>query len=133
LYELGVDIASSGTFFDGDLVLKEYQDNIVQAVVNRLNTYTDELDIFYESYGSILQSYFGWRARPDTLAMMKVEIDAALSEEPRLLAWETELSYQGDGRLRIDMTLYPSLEESVEANLILNGSGLLEVVETEEE
>ena len=52
-YECGVDIDSSFQFRDGDLLLSEYDENLVQAVINRLNTNLEELDLFYEDYGSI--------------------------------------------------------------------------------
>ena len=37
-YECGVDIDSSFQFHDGDLLLAEYDENLVQAVINKLNT-----------------------------------------------------------------------------------------------
>ena len=49
LYELGVDIRSDFTFENGDLKLSKYEENLVQAICNRLTTNLDELELFYES------------------------------------------------------------------------------------
>ena len=74
IYELGIDLSSSFTFHDGDLILSSYDDNLVQAVTNRIQTDLNELDLFYEDYGSILNSFFGWKANEYTIVLMKTEI-----------------------------------------------------------
>ena len=51
-YDYGVDINSHFNFKDGDIQLAEYDNNIAQAIMNRLNTFQDSLDLFYYDYGS---------------------------------------------------------------------------------
>ena len=82
-YECGVDINSSFQFRNNDMVLCEYENNLVQAIVNKLNTNVDELDLFYEEYGSILSTFLGWKAKQETIHYMQTEVSAVLSKEPR--------------------------------------------------
>ena len=134
LYECGVDIDSSFTFQDGDLVLSEYENNIVQAVTNRLNTDLDELDLFYEDYGSILTGFLGWKAS-DALEYIQAEIDNVLLQEPRLIRHDSNVEYTETGVIRINLTLYTSSNIGIEANLVLTKDGVVEIEidENEEE
>ena len=134
LYECGVDIDSSFTFRDGDLVLSEYENNLVQAVTNRLNTDLDELDLFYEDYGSILTGFLGWKAS-DALTYIQAEIDNVLLQEPRLIRHDSNVEYTETGVIRINLTLYTSSNIGIEANLVLTKDGVVEIEidENEEE
>ena len=127
LYELGVDINSKGTFVNGDIALCSYENNLIQAILNRLNTELDELDIFYYDYGSILTNFFGWRGNEETLRFMKSEIKKVLDDEPRLIGHESTLEYIGDGTTRINLILYPSTDVVIETNLVLRETGVIEL------
>ena len=134
LYELGVDIRSDFTFENGDLKLSKYEENLVQAICNRLNTNLDELELFYEDYGSVLSSFIGWKANDETIEYMQKEIDIVLQDEPRIVDSEIEITYGGDGLMKINLNLTTSSEAEIEANLILNKDGTIEIEdETEEE
>ena len=61
IVEYGVDICRDWTFQDGDIKSISNTDNLNQAILNRLNTIQDELDSFYDDYGSFLQSFLGWK------------------------------------------------------------------------
>ena len=133
LYQLGVDINSEFNFHDGDLQLASYNDNLVQAVINRLNTKLNSLELFYEDYGSVLTSFFGWKANNTTLNLMRIELDNTLKNETRLAGYSVDMEYQSDGLLHIDLTLYPTRETEINLDLVLNNNGdLEEVVEMEE-
>lgn len=131
LYDLGVDIHSSFTFQNGDLLLSNYNDNLAQAVTNRLNTELNELDWFYNDYGSILQSFLGWKANDNTLGFIKSEITKVLNDEPRLTSFDIEVGYTSNGAVRIDLALYPVTDISIPLNLVLTTSGVIEI-ETDE-
>ena len=131
LYDLGVDINSDFNFHDGDLKLASYTDNLVQAVVNRLNTRLDSLSLFYEDYGSILTSFFGWKGNDTTISLINVELANVLRNEPRLLSYSADIRYEGDGLLHIDLTLNPNQGNNIDVNLVLNNIGELEIVEME--
>lgn len=130
-YDLGVDLNNTNSFVNGDLALSSYNDNLVQAVVNRLNTELDELDLFYEGYGSILSQFFGWRANDTTLAFIRAEVSKVLSEEVRMVKHECTVTYDGDGRVRIDLVLYPTPDYGINANLVLRETGVI-TLETDE-
>ena len=139
-YECGVDINSSFQFRNNDMVLCEYENNLVQAIVNKLNTNVDEMDLFYEEYGSILSTFLGWKAKQETIHYMQTEVSAVLSQEPRLSAFEVSIEYAGEGVININLVLYTTAGEVVESNLVLGVDGIVEVetdedldVETEEE
>lgn len=131
LYGLGVDIDSSMTFENGDLLLKKYNENLGQAVANRLSTELNELDWFYYGYGSILQSFLGWRANDNTLGFIKSEITNVLKDEPRLTSFKVDLEYTDTGSVRIDLTLYPVADIAIPLNLVLSTTGVIEI-ETDE-
>lgn len=132
-YECGVDIDSSFQFRDGDLLLSEYDENLVQAVINRLNTNLEELDLFYEDYGSIFTSFLGWRTTEETKEYMKTEIATVLRKEPRLSSFDINLEYTDIGTLKINLDLYTTDGSILESNLVLGTDGIVEVETTEDE
>jgi hypothetical protein len=132
LYGLGVDLNSNLSFVDGDITLASYQDNLVQAVKNRLNTELDELDWFYYDYGSILTGFLGWKANDTTLGFIKSEISNVLQEEPRLVNYDIRLEYTGNGGVRIDLDLYPTSDLIIPANLVLTNTGVIELETSED-
>lgn len=122
VYEYGVDIASSMNFVDGDLKLAEYEDNIVQAVANRLNTIEDSLDLFYTDYGSVFLQFLGWKREDTTLRFMKLELDKTLSEDPRINSFSSELEYDRQGRVQVQIRLDDF--ENTTLNLVIEGTGV---------
>lgn len=122
-YEYGVDIDRSWSFVDGDLKLVEYDNNIVQAVTNCLNTELDELYVFYTGYGSILKSFLGWKANNLTLNFMKLEIDKALSRDPRLNKFTSMVNYNGNGEIEINIVVSSLNNSNTNVNLVLNEFG----------
>ena len=132
-YECGVDIDSSFQFHDGDLLLAEYDENLVQAVINKLNTNLEELELFYEGYGSIFTSFLGWRTTEETKHYMKTEIATVLRKEPRLSSFDINLEYTDIGTLKINLDLYTTDGSILESNLVLGADGIVEVETTEDE
>ena len=131
LYECGVDIDSSFTFKDGDLVLAEYEDNLVQAIANRLNTDLGELDLFYDDYGSVITGFLGWK-QSDAVQYIKAELDNVLLKDPRIWQHESTVEYAGDGKLRINLTIYTNNENIIGTNMVITPDGVIEI-ETDEE
>ena len=124
LYELGVDLNSNFTFENGDIKLSKYEDNLVQAIINRLNTNLDELELFYESYGSVLRGFLGWRAGETTLIYISTEITTVLNDEPRITDFDINVEYKKEGRISIDLSLSTISNVDVETNLILGVNGV---------
>ena len=132
-YELGVDINSQYNFKNGDLMLIAYDDNLIQAIVNQLNTELNELDLFYEEYGSVILHFLGWKANDETLEFIKSELETVLKSEERLSSWEYELKYLGKGKLKIDLILYLNPNYSISTTLEITEDGVEEITSDEEE
>lgn len=133
LYELGTDFDSGFKFNDGDLQIISYDENLVQSLVNRFNTQLNELDLFYNEYGSVLLDFLGWKANEDTLQFIQSEIETVLNSEERILSYEIEVSYEGNGKIKIDLTLYPTPDYSIDTTLIVDNEGVTEEEGEEEE
>ena len=131
LYECGVDIDSSFNFKDGDLVLAEYEDNLVQAIANRLNTDLGELDLFYEDYGSVITGFLGWK-QSDAVHYIKAELDNVLLKDPHIWQHESTVEYDGDGKLRINLIIHTNNENIIGTNMVITPDGVIEI-ETDEE
>ena len=127
LYDLGVDLNSNFTFHDGDFVLAKYDDNLVQAICNRLNTRLDELQLFYLDYGSIFRDFLGWHNNDETIGFMSGELETVLLAEARVSDWEFDIKVV-DGVVRIDLVLKPDEDYSISATLVLTSDGV-ELVE----
>jgi hypothetical protein len=130
-YELGVDLNSTLTFSNGDINLTTYEDNLIQGVMNRLNTDLDELDLFYDEYGSILTRFLGWKTNDETLGFIEEEIENTLENEPRLESSDATCTYNGEGQVMIQLNLYPITGDMVDTNMVLTTTGVVEI-ETDE-
>lgn len=130
-YELGVDLNSTLTFSNGDINLTSYEDNLIQGVMNRLNTDLDELDLFYDEYGSILTRFLGWKTNDETLGFIEAEIENTLENEPRLESSDATCTYNGEGQIMIQLNLYPITGDMVDTNMVLTTTGVVEI-ETDE-
>ena len=130
-YELGIDLNSNLSFSNGDINLIQYEDNLIQGVMNRLNTELDELDLFYVGYGSILTRFLGWKANDETLSFIEAEIENTLENEPRLTSSDATCNYNGNGQVLIDLKLYSIYGEVIDTNMVLTNTGVVEM-ETDE-
>lgn len=124
--EYGVDINSSWDFTDGDLNLISDADNLCQAIMNRLNTTYDSLDLFYTGYGSFLLKFLGWKLNTETLNFIKLELDNCISNDVRISNFETEV-YSEDGVVKIKIVVYYSFDANIELNYVLTEDGVSEV------
>ena len=129
--EFGTDFRSTFNFVDGDLELVEDKENIVQSIVNRLNTDEDFFELFYNSYGGVLTSYMGWKATDKTLSFMKLELDTILNQDPRLTDFDSSLEYAGDGKVKVDLFLSYDDESDLSLSFVIGDT--VEIEETEDE
>lgn len=125
--EYGTDINSNWSFTDGDINLISGTDNLSQAIMNRLNTLQDELNLFYSDYGSYLQSFFGWRKNDKTLEFIKVEIDTVVNKDPRVNNFTSEISYNQEGNVNVNLVIMYIDGEDFSLNYVLSNDGVLEV------
>ena len=85
IYELGVDINSNWEFHDGDLKLISYEQNMGQAVINRLKCYLGAMNIFYNNYGSQITHYLGEINNKRTWEYIRIEIETSVLNDPALV------------------------------------------------
>ena len=123
LYNLGVDLNSSFTFHDGDITLSNYDDNLVQAICNRLNTRLNELRLFYRDYGSVFRDFLGWHGNDETLGFMSGELETVLLSENRVSDWDFDISYN-NGKVVVKLKLKPNDGYSINATLQLSDNGV---------
>lgn len=123
IVELGTDLNSKWEFKDGDLILVENKDNLVQSILNRLNSEYDGLDLFYYDYGSVLSSFLGWKHNDETLEFIRLEIEDSLEQEPRLSDFNVEVSYNQNGKVLIDLYIVFDDESDFTLSLVLEKDG----------
>ena len=127
VYDFAIEVHSDWEFIDGDLKLVSYDENLCQAIRNRLNTNLDELYLFYEDYGSVLSGFLGWKSNEETLSFIKLEVDNCLKNDSRLFNFNSEVTYNGKGVLEIKISVnYQGIVKDF--NYILNNDGLVEEV-----
>ena len=127
LHNLGVDLNSSFTFHDGDITLSTYDDNLVQAICNRLNTRLNELRLFYRDYGSVFRDFLGWHGNDETLGFMSGELETVLMSESRVNNWDFDISYN-KGKVVVNLNLKPAEDYSIDVVLELGNNGFEVVI-----
>ena len=122
--EFGVDIDSSWSFNDaGDLNLISNDDNVYQAIVNRLTCPLDYFELFYEDYGSILHQYTGDLNDDDTLEFIRIEVENRLMQDFRLIDFIVEVFNDGIERVKVNIRFFYDTDEEINVDLILDGTG----------
>ena len=126
--DIGTDIKSSWELKDGDLVLVNDEENIVQSIINRLNCWLNSMDLFYLEYGSVLSSFLGWKRIDETLGFLKIEIENTLNQDPRLRDYDLSLDYDDNGAVKIDLDFH-LIDEDFGVNLVISKEGSIVIAE----
>lgn len=124
--ELGTDINSLWEFKDGDLILVNNDENLVQATRNRLNTRINSVNYFYSNYGSVLYRFHGWRKNETTLKFMKIALEDCLEQDPRYADFELNLELASDGRIKISIHVVFDDDTELDMNYVLDTDGTVE-------
>ena len=135
--DLGTDINSIWQMANGDLVLIHNEDNMAQAILNRLQCIYDGLSFFYTDYGSSLSSFFGFKKSNETLEFIRIETEKALNQDPRLNDFSVECKYNGKGKVAIIIKVNIDEDTDFTLNLVINEDKSITIlgdaVEVEEE
>lgn len=125
IFGLGTDINSDWNFngLTGDLILISDEENIIQAIINRLNTRLDFMSIYYSKYGSELYSFMGEVFDETLLKFMKIEVESTLKQDPRLQDVTVNLSYVGDGKIKLEIGNIYNEGSDLSLSLVLNENG----------
>lgn len=122
--EFGTDFDSSFSFEGGDLTLVSDKENIIQSIANRINTNNGFFDLYYNEYGGVLQNFLGWKATEKTSEFIKIELTNILKQDPRLIDFELELNYLGNGKIRIQMLLNYNEDSDLSLSMVLSENGV---------
>jgi len=123
IIELGTDLNTNWEFKDGDLILVENKDNLIQSILNRLNSEYDSLDLFYYDYGSVLSNFLGWKRNDETLEFIRLEIEDTLEQEPRLSDFSVEALFNEVGGILIKLFIVFDDETDFSLSLVLEKDG----------
>ena len=125
VYEIGTDINREWTFNeDGDLNLIGGDDNLKQAVLNRVTCFDGSFKYFYNEYGTVRASYFGFKKDNTTLEFMKIELERVLLQDPRIQAFDLNLEYVEHG-VKVELTVHTNGTD-IESNFIIDGTKLID-------
>ena len=129
IMELGSDFNRNWSFKDGDLLVVSHTDNLIQAIINRLNTILDSMDDFYMGYGSHLMNFRGARRNKEMLDFIKIELETCLMQDPRIqnpkITVENGVNKQVDIYVVIDFDDETDLTLSLimtEDGVVINGN-----------
>ena len=126
---IGVDIKSSWDFNDqGDLLLVRDEENMVQAVTNRLTCWLSGLDLYYLEYGSVLTSFLGWKREDETLKFMRIELDNTLKQDPRMPDYDLDLEFNDNGWINMHLALHFNDMSDVEMSLVITEDGSINLL-----
>lgn len=125
MINLGTDVVSNWSFTDGDLNIVAGTGNLAQAIQNRLNTYLDDLNIFYSSYGSTLFDELGEINHPTIHEYIKIEIEYRLIRDNRIkdVVCTVEKISSDCVECSLDLTLVD--ETDVSLGLIINADNIV--------
>lgn len=101
--EFGTDLSWNKS--DTSLETVSDNENIVQSVINRLNTTYEELNWVYSHYGCNYHDYIGLKANETNLEFIKNSIKQALDEEERITNYDLELSYISNGVVNVILNI----------------------------
>lgn len=118
--DIGTDI--NWELNNNDIAVIQDENNIVASICRRINTNLDET--FYDNYGCNLEQYLGWKKNNITLNFIRNTINEALTQEPRIKEFDTELSYVDDG-IKIKINLTYSEDETLELSLVVDNKDLI--------
>ena len=122
---IGTDICSDWSFNEkGDLNIVSNEDNIKQAIINRLSCELNSLNLFYLNYGSALFSFIGWKRLERTLEFIKIEVENRLIQDPRLNEFSVDVSYIEDGKIRLDIDVVLSEDEDYSESFVITKDGV---------
>ena len=128
--DIGTDIKSTWEFNDkGDLVLVGDEENMVQSITNRLTCWLNGLELYYNSYGSVLPSFLGWKRNEETLSFMRIELENTLNQDTRIKEYDLNLDLEEDGGVRIDLTLHYNDTTNLDLSLVITEDGSISIID----
>ena len=119
MVNLGSDVVSDWSFEDGDLQTVSGTGNLIQAISNRLNTYTGDLSSFYADFGSILFDYMGELNKPTTHEYIRLEVENELIKDKRIINANCTVNKIGSGEVECTLNVVLVDGSDVDLNMII--------------
>ena len=109
--DFGTDINSNWELTEqGDLRLISDEENLAQAIINRLSCKLNSLDLYYNEYGSLLYGFLGWKRKEKTLEFIRIELGNRLNSDSRIKTYSIDLEYNEDGDISINLLVNGNVE-----------------------
>lgn len=125
---IGADIKSSWDFNEqGDLLIVDDEENMVQSITNRLSCWLNSFDLYFYEYGSVLTSFLGWKRNDETLEFMKIEIENTLKQDPRIPDYDLNIGYNDNGGVDVELTLHYTNDSDISVSLVITEDGSINV------
>lgn len=119
MINLGTDVMSDWSFSDGDLNIVSGTGNLSQAIANRLNTYLDDLALFYNGYGSNLFDYLGEFNNSNIHEYIKLETEFQVIKDKRIKTAECTVNRIGQGIVEATLNVELIDGTDVDLNMII--------------
>lgn len=124
MINLGTDIVSDWSFTDGDLNIVSGTGNLAQAIQNRLNTYLDDLNMFYSNYGSTLFDLLGDLNHETIHEYIKIEIEHEIIKDNRIRNVNCTVTKIGNGKVECNLNLILVDRTDIDLNLIITADNI---------
>lgn len=119
--KIGVDINSKWLFKDGDIELVSKEENMFQAITNRITCRLNALSMYYSKYGSLVQDYLGEHNNPNAREYIAIEIRETLIQDPRIKNHEVKVTKHNPKGVKAHVRCVFYNGDVYEENFILTG------------
>ena len=125
MINLGTDIVSDWSFSDGDLNIVTGTANLAQAIQNRLNTYFDDLNLFYANYGSTLLDLLGDLNHETIHEYIKIEVEDVVVKDNRIRSVDCTVNKIGVGQVECKLNIILIDETDADLSLIITADNIV--------
>lgn len=131
-YQMGKDVNRNWNLKNGDIEICSYEDNIHQAILNRLNCPLGALQIFYTDYGSTVKENLGEINNETIREYIRLEIEKRLKYDPRFKNVTCEVNHVNSKEINCNINVTFANDETYEDNYVIGISDLVNIGEKQE-
>lgn len=118
--QMGVDVDRSWQLFDNDVLLVDGSNNLYQAIYNRLMTSLNDMDYFYDEYGSNMRDWLGELMSYENLQNLADEVHNRVLEDPRISDCDVTCVPYKKYNVIINIVAITYADETFEYNFVLD-------------
>lgn len=131
-YQMGKDVDRNWNFKNGDIEICSYEDNIHQAILNRLSCPLGALQLFYTDYGSNVEENLGEINNETVREYIRLEIEKRLKYDPRFKNVTCEVNHVNSNEVNCNIEVTFANDEIYEDNYIIGLSNFVNLEEKQE-